>query len=153
MSVQPFILRRVAHTDLSTRGELFAPDGTTKLCEMLERGTANPDGHPRIPAGTYGLTLHSPSEFDNELGAALGTQYHGVLRLLNVPGRSAIEIHPANKISELKGCCAPGKTWHTDTSGEFTVWNSVDACKTVYPLITQAILSNGAQIALEDELV
>jgi len=32
---------------------------------------------------------------------------HTYFRVLNVPGRSAIEFHPANNTSQLQGCIAP----------------------------------------------
>jgi hypothetical protein len=148
--MRTFYLRRIAHTSRSTRGLFFAPDGVTTLCQALERGPSNPDGHVRIPAGTYKLILHQPSEFDASLTGKLGSAYHGVIRLVDVPGRTAIEIHPANEVEELKGCIAPGDTWHTDDYGEFCVWSSMDACKAIYPLITEAILNEGAQLQVED---
>ena len=32
---------------------------------------------------------------------------HTYFRVLNVPGRSSIEFHPANNTSQLQGCIAP----------------------------------------------
>ncbi len=49
-----------------------------------------------IPEGIYALEL-IPSE-----------DYDMVIRLLDVPGREGIDIHPANDaLKELKGCIAP----------------------------------------------
>lgn len=66
------------------------------LCFTVERPK---DGlFPCIPADEYDVTeYHSPK--------------HGLVWLLHdVPGRSMIEIHVANRASELKGCIAPGTT-------------------------------------------
>lgn len=49
-----------------------------------------------IPAGTYRI------ERDH-------TGKHRVYRLLDVPGRTGIEIHVANYVQELNGCIALGK--------------------------------------------
>ncbi len=55
--------------------------------------------HKAIEPGVYMVTLyHSPR---------LGYQ---VLLLHDVPGRTAIEIHIANRASELEGCIAVGQT-------------------------------------------
>lgn len=63
----------------------------------------NRTGQSCIPAGTFRLTfLYSP-HFKRDL-----------LHVLNVPGRDAIEIHPANYISELRGCLSLGTRSITD---------------------------------------
>ena len=149
--MQTFILRRLANTACSTRGELFAPDSVTKLAEALERGLLNPNGHPRIPAGEYPIIFMLPSRFDALLTGKLHDAYHGILRLQNVPGRTAIEIHPANWIDELLGCIALGESWHTDAHGDFCVWDSDNQYCKVYPLIAAAILKEGAHLRIEDE--
>lgn len=61
------------------------------------------DNHPEescIPVGVYVLTWwESPT--------------HGwVLRVHDVPGRTDIEIHPANKVTELLGCIGVGMSEH-----------------------------------------
>lgn len=66
------------------------------VCDSLERPWGITD-HPCIPEGTYPIiTYYSPH---NKREVPL---------LENVPGRSMIEIHPANHVSELLGCIAPG---------------------------------------------
>lgn len=80
-----------------TFGKLTSNDGKF-FCYTLERPV---DGdHPCIPAGSYKVTIddHHP-----------GTP--GAYRcpeLMNVPGRSQIQIHIANRVVELLGCIAPG---------------------------------------------
>ena len=54
-----------------------------------------------IPAGVY------------QLEQDLTGRVHGP-RLRAVPGRSQINIHPANKPHELQGCIAPGLDWRVD---------------------------------------
>lgn len=39
------------------------------------------------------------------------TGKHRYYKILNVEGREEIEIHPANKPSELRGCISFGKRW------------------------------------------
>lgn len=81
-----------------TLGKLTSNDGKF-WCYTLERST---DGeYPCIPSGIYKVTIdtHHP-----------GTP--GAYRcpeLLDVPGRSQIQIHIANRCGELRGCIAPGE--------------------------------------------
>lgn len=49
-----------------------------------------------IPTGTYEIVLYKSPKFKID-----------VLLLKNVPNRSFIEIHPANKANQLEGCIAP----------------------------------------------
>lgn len=86
-----------------TLGRLVSRDGAF-ACVTLERSA---DGdHPCIPAGTYHVTIdtHHP-----------GTP--GAYRcpeLLDVPGRSQIQIHIGNCCDDLQGCIAPGERESAD---------------------------------------
>lgn len=51
-----------------------------------------------IPAGSYKATFYSSPRLHRE-----------VLLLHDVPGRTMIEIHPANWASQLEGCIAVGR--------------------------------------------
>ena len=90
---------RKPSSDTETFGELFNEDGSS-LCYTIELPWL--DNHPQkscIPVGTYvANTYFSP--------------HHGfnVWRLDAVPGRSEIEIHPANFASELLGCIGVGRS-------------------------------------------
>lgn len=58
-----------------------------------------------IPEGTYKVVAHVSPKF--------GKCFH----VLNVPNRSEILIHPANMVSQLLGCIAPG-TATADINGD-----------------------------------
>jgi Family of unknown function (DUF5675) len=67
-----------------------------------------------IPSGHYRLALLYSEHFKRML-------WH----VLDVPNRAGIEIHPANRASQLKGCGAPGQaighdgpTWTVEDSGD-----------------------------------
>lgn len=151
-----FSLPRLAETDCSTHGKIFLPDGKW-LVDTLERGSRNPDGHSRIPAGTYPIDVRSPpyhSKFDVTLRDPryLGSDYHGILWIPDghIPGRSAIEFHPANWYTELEGCIATGEITNTDAKGDFWISESRKAYCRFYPVILAAIKVGGAQIAISD---
>lgn len=82
-----------------TLGVLTSNDGVF-TCVTLERSA---DGdHPCIPAGSYAVhrATHHP-----------GTPHAYPCPELNTDsiGRSHIQIHIANRVSELLGCIAPGE--------------------------------------------
>jgi hypothetical protein len=83
-----------------TLGTMVSRDGNFS-CVTLER-SVNGD-HPAIPAGTYAM------------GYAM---HHGKYRcpeVLDVPGRTAIHIHVANRCAELLGCIAVGENVSPDS--------------------------------------
>lgn len=99
---------------MGTFGELTLPDGWK--CFTVEKPWANNErGKSCIPAGTYALKTD---------------RYHkggyDVYELQNVPGRSQILIHRANRAAELEGCIAPGKGLGA-IQGEWAVTNSGEA--------------------------
>lgn len=53
-----------------------------------------------IPAGTYIAKRYKSPHFGVD-----------VFMLQGVPGRSAIEIHPANRVSDVEGCIGIAETW------------------------------------------
>lgn len=55
-----------------------------------------------IPTGTYNIDIISHPKFGR------------CFRVLDVPERDGILIHPANKESELRGCIAPGLAYRAD---------------------------------------
>ena len=63
-------------------------------------------------------------------------KFKTVIRLLHVPGRSDILIHPANFVRQLKGCIAPGLSLaDIDGDGKIDVVKSRQA---VYNLLAVA---------------
>lgn len=84
----------------------------------------NRTGISCIPPGVYRLAfLYSP-HFNRD-----------ILHVLNVPGRDAIEIHPANYISELRGCCSLGSRSITDPG------HLIDSKKAVSSLEAMVLLA------------
>lgn len=94
--------------------EHSTPDGTLGrlsvnglfLCYSLE-----PDedraAHPAIPAGTY------------QLGVRLSPKFgHVVPIVLDVPGRSLIEVHPGNRDIDTDGCILLGMSRDGETLGQ-----------------------------------
>ena len=150
-----FVLTRHAETPRSTWGELEVqtwnpgaeegePDVMVDrviLCKTLERGLSNPDGHPRIPAGTYKV-IHKPfgsSHFDAALQAFPIPNYQGILWLPEVPGRQNIEIHTANFVEQLLGCICTGESISTDDKGDYCTYESKAAYAKAYPQIIAEI--------------
>ncbi|MBV8977400.1 MAG: hypothetical protein JO261_13830 [Alphaproteobacteria bacterium] len=143
------VLQRQNETANSTSGALSKDDGTA-LCAILERGLHNADGHPRIPAGTYTLAIRpfGESHFDAKLKDVI-PQYRGIIQVLDVPNRTAIEMHPANEVSELLGCLATGTTVALN-GGDYEASASRNAYAKVYPLVQAACADGGAQIEIHD---
>lgn len=94
------ILTRDLMTDQVTHGKLqiVAPSCAILFsCFTLELPWK--DNKPQIsciPPGQYKLIHRSSPKYGNHL------------HVLDVPGRSYILIHPANYVSQLRGCIAPG---------------------------------------------
>lgn len=149
--MQTFILARRGETQLSTWGELSGPNGV--VCKILERGAGNPD-HVRIPAATYQIKRKplGTSEFDATLSGLMGDTYKGILWLQDVPGRSNIEMHPANLYSQLLGCLATGTSISLDPDKNYQITGGTSRAGylTTYKQISPAIDADGAQIIIQD---
>jgi RHS repeat-associated protein len=77
----------------------------------------------RIPAGTYfGQVAYS------------GTFERDVIRILNVPGREDVEIHPGNFYSSTEGCPLVGKS----VGGKGFVYDSAEALDEILDIINYA---------------
>lgn len=96
-------------------------------CFSLERTRTGE--HPCIPAGVYRVHL-TPSPH----------LHYVTPEVLEVPGRTHIRLHVANKASELLGCTAVGET-HTPNF----VGNSEDAFVSLMTLLRMA----GGPISIE----
>lgn len=151
IQLKTFTLKRQAETPKSTWGFLN-DDAGTRLCVVLERGAHNPD-HPRVVAGTYGLSLRpfGSSKFDVDLLKQIGAAYKGVLLLdTSAIGRSLIEIHPANWQWDLRGCLAPGESVTRDGYNDFMVTASRKAYPKAYLPMAAAIADGGAELTIVD---
>lgn len=69
-----------------------------------------------IPYGRYQIKILRSPRWSIKKGVDVSVPY-----LMDVPGYSGIEIHPANFASEIKGCIAPGMY---DPSRPESVWFS-----------------------------
>lgn len=146
-----FTLARQAQTDCSTWGVMSDEDGI-EICRWLERGPSNPDGHPRIPAGSYEIERKpfGASKFDHVYLDLIGARYHGILWLPSVPGRQNIEFHTANFETQLLGCLAAATSIVTGPDGNFDAVESKVAYTKAYPLISAAVDAGGAQLTITD---
>jgi hypothetical protein len=91
-----------------------------------------------IPSGSYKIALYpSPS-------------WRRIMPLLeNVPGRTYIEIHPANLASELKGCIAVGQI--QDLAEEEILFSDT-AFLALFPAIEAAVEAEGCWITILEPL-
>ncbi|MFW8589834.1 DUF5675 family protein [Glaciecola sp. 2405UD65-10] len=100
--------------DTHCLSELILPDG--QLIYVLERPWL--DNEPFVscvPAGQYIVDHDTTGQF----------RY---FELQDVPGRTEIEIHPANKVEQLQGCLAPCIDFHRKTK---TAIRSREACELI----------------------
>lgn len=107
-----FTLTRFCYSEpMGTFGTLKADDGSFECVTIEQPWRDNRVGHSCIPEGHYVCRRgHFPR--------------HGeTFEVTNVPGRTAILIHPGNVASNFEGCIGPGDklgvVW-----GEWAVLNS-----------------------------
>jgi len=105
-------LERYIHGNNATIGKIVNPEKYRDfVCYTLERSAY---GIPsRIPEGIYRVKMRVSPRLEGlfikrGLTAVEAQIRARVWELDNVPGRTAIQIHGANKYTELKGCIAPG---------------------------------------------
>lgn len=94
------LLTRHSHEDKQTLGRLYLLDINNNILgdwHALELPWKNNQRRVScIPIGTYKARKHRSPKFGNTLW------------IPEVPNRSEILIHPANKATQLLGCIAPG---------------------------------------------
>lgn len=120
--------------DSCTLGKLFLPSGEF-VAYSLERPWS--DGQNRhdldcILPGTYELKFEFSPHFKRQL-----------IHLQDVPARSYVMVHPANKVEELLGCIALGSM----AVGE-TLAQSHDAVEKVEKIV-QAAIQGGGRVFLK----
>ena len=103
------LLRRTAHLPGGTEGVMFFPaeSGQSPIATLEPPASG---AHPAIPAGEYPLRLdvvsprfaRSPRRWSAAWGARLP-------RLMQVPGREGILIHPGNRPADSSGCVLIGR--------------------------------------------
>jgi hypothetical protein len=106
-------LQRMSITNVSMGGELSI-NGTFQ-CYTLERPPSDPIFRA-IPPGTYSVERYFSSHFNRIMP-----------HIVNVPGRTGIEIHYGNYPSDTEGCVLVGETRAMDFVGESDVaWGKLD---------------------------
>ena len=137
-----FSLRRL-NTDpknLSTIGVLRDSDMRV-LCYTLENGWhGNKRQISRIPAGVYPLKVRKYGGWDIKLSKRFPDMHQGAIELADVPGRSAILIHPGNWHTDTLGCILPGKERGHGADRAFAVFQSNAAYAEIYPALLAAAL-------------
>lgn len=106
------VLKRAVFDDTGTPGD-WSTDGEF-ICKTLEppRGAAS----PCIPAGTYVLELRKlgTSDHDAEATARMGKDddgnpiHVGMIQLVDVPGRTGVEVHWGNSAADTLACILVG---------------------------------------------
>jgi hypothetical protein len=127
------ILQRQTETPLSTQGEIVS-DGAFMAWSLERPGPQFESDYHRIPAGTYDITMYSSPHFGRMIPL-----------LMNVPGRSNIEIHYANYPGDLKGCIGVGMQ-----QGKDAIYNSRMKFDEIEPIIEQACKTEGCSIEIRD---
>ena len=135
-------LKPIKLSEYSTISELLIGNSSTRECYILERpykGTNTRDNpatkeineSEAILPGRYQLVLSWSPGFKQIM-----------IEVLNVPGRSGIRMHPANRPSELLGCLAPG-----GSAGVDMVSGSTDALSKFLSKILP-VMQSGAKVWL-----
>lgn len=143
-----FTARRMDGDGLSSLARWFDANGLP-LCWCLEPG---PDRapHPIIPIGTYPLRLRTVGEKHLAYLKKYGSAWHkGMIEIADVPGRSAIEFHIGNSITDTESCSLAGSDFvppRLSNSQHWEVTRSAEAYQKVYPKLRDAVMAGQAQI-------
>jgi hypothetical protein len=101
----------------------------------------------RVPAGRYRVTLRTIGGFHQRYSSKYPDMHKGMLWVRDVPGFEYILIHTGNTDEHTSGCLLTGLT--SDSKKGF-IGNSVDAYKSIYPRIAEA-LENGEEVFITYE--
>ena len=93
--MKTYFLERLYTDDKVTLGRFWFEGKTVYMLELPYKD--NQKNISCIPDGVYDVTWTFSPAFGRHLWL-----------VQNVPNRSGIRIHPANMVSELRGCLAPG---------------------------------------------
>lgn len=144
-----FFLQRLLEDPVSTTGS-FRDALAKEITPTLERGAVMLGGHSRIAAGgPYPLRFKAigTSHLDPVGSRLMASEYHGMIEICDIPGRSEILIHPANKYTELLGCVAPGISVVPTVRGfEIPGGQSGPAFQKLYRCLTQYILAKESAV-------
>lgn len=149
---------RLARTEqdiYATRGALQI-DGLAAGFVLEPAGPGGITGRTRIAAGLYALELKpvGTSKFDAEAAAIMakaGGRHLGMLRLVDVPGRSEILIHWGNFWRDSEGCLLIGSGRMAAQDKSLAVSGSRDAYAKHYSGIARSALNLDASIEVRDD--
>lgn len=111
-AVLALTLARYEHSAALTRGLLLDSDG-----HLLAYTLEDPDptwmaqhaDEPRcIPRGIYPLRARRAGRWPGILRRRFGAAFGCSIEVADVPGRTAILIHPGNRTADTRGCILPG---------------------------------------------
>jgi hypothetical protein len=150
-------LLRLEQDGYATRGQLVI-DGAPSGFILEPAGPGGVTGRARIPAGRYALELKplGTSKFDAAAAAIMakaGGKHLGMLRLVDVPGRSEILLHWGNFWRDSDGCLLIGTARMAAQDGTLAVSSSQEAYAKRYPAIARAALNLDASIDVRDSFV
>tara|TARA_R110002020_G_scaffold475112_1_gene708649 strand:+ start:34794 stop:35201 length:408 start_codon:yes stop_codon:yes gene_type:complete len=122
------ILKREIESLIQTQGRLSLVDSSGKKlfeCFTIELPwKENQVGISSIPKGEYKLAHRNSPKYGDHL------------HVMGVPGRSYILIHPANYVSQLRGCIAVGeKRMDLNCDGITDITNSRKTMERLLPLV------------------
>jgi hypothetical protein len=122
------VVQRQQRGALAISGEMFI--GGTHACYTLENLL------DAIPAGTYAVTLYDSPKFGRVMPL-----------LMDVPGRSYIEIHYGTYPENYHGCIGVGQLRDLATEEIFNTRAMFDA---LFPAIEAAVDAEGCWITIND---
>jgi len=157
LTIKNFLVLRISSQADSTSGILFKinEDGTKAfLCYTLEDEKRDKKvwGETRIPAGKYKLGLRKEGGFHNRYLKKYGSSFHhGMIHVLEVPDFEYILWHTGNTDEHTAGCLIIGQSQESNLiKPDGFVGSSVSAYKFIYPIVSKAILTEGATVEYVD---
>ena len=122
-------LDRFLHLPTGTIGVLT--DKGMPLAFTLEPPVASPESI--IPAGRYRINWKTNGRI---AGLYRRRGYPGALEVMNVPGRTAIELHAGNTAADTEGCILLGLSMDDIRRQPLTILRSRQAADAVYQWAT-----------------
>lgn len=125
----------------STLGKLYLLDDF--LCFTLEdeRRDVKVWGETCIPEGEYDLALRDFGGKHEDYEKRFPGMHKGMIWVKDVDGFEDILFHIGNFEKDTAGCVLLGTDPKIDNKGEFTIYNSRDMYRRVYPNIAKRILA------------
>ena len=147
------VLRFSSESD-STNGLLLdVTDGINFLAYTLEDEYRKKkrSKETRIPAGTYKIKLRNEGGFNQRYNKRYPSIHRGMLHIIDVPGFEYILIHVGNSDEHTAGCLLVGDSQENNQINKNGfIGSSGNAYKRVYPLIADAVESEGVTIEYID---